>query len=220
MTSQIDHMSHAINVLARVERCLVDLRRHDVPTYEHSLRVAARAKMLAELKGLTTSETWIAYAAGGAHDLGKLFLPPKWLRQQRPLSPVQRLEFRNHVLYGVQILRTMPDLAELLIPGVLHHHEDQCGTGYPQGLRAGEISLHGSLIRIADSWDAMTTRLYSPAKSIMEVRAEFARGAGTEFDSDIVALLLTLLDGEATTSTHGRHGVNGVAHRIIGGAAI
>lgn len=40
---------------------------------------------------------------------------------------------------------------------VLQHHERFDGTGYPKGIRGGELHVYGKICAIADVYDALTT---------------------------------------------------------------
>ena len=45
----------------------------------------------------------------------------------------------------------------LVRPIVRHHHERLNGSGYPDGLRGGQIPLLAQIVGIVDAYDAMTT---------------------------------------------------------------
>ena len=56
---------------------------------------------------------------------------------------------------------------------VAQHHENHNGTGYPYGLGGSNIHLFGSIARIIDVYDAMTSnRSYAAAKSPFAALAE------------------------------------------------
>ena len=78
---------------------------------------------------------------------------------------------------------------------VLAHHERIDGAGYPHGLSGDSIPLEGRILAVADAYEAMTAdRPYRRALAETEARAELLRGSGTQFDADVVAAFLRVLD--------------------------
>jgi HD-GYP domain-containing protein (c-di-GMP phosphodiesterase class II) len=75
-----------------------------------------------------------------------------------------------------------------VIQVVLYHHENFDGTGYPSGLKGEEIPLLARIIRIVDSFDAMTTdRSYKKAVDPSCALNELIRFSGKYYDSRLVA---------------------------------
>ena len=73
------------------------------------------------------------------------------------------LHVREHVRIGLDILAPLSHLGPLL-EFVAHHCERLDGSGYPNGLRANQISLGGRILGAADSFDALTSpRAYRDA---------------------------------------------------------
>ena len=73
------------------------------------------------------------------------------------------------------------------------HHEWWNGCGYPDALRREEIPLAARILRVADSYVALTeARPFRAALSDDEARREIAGGAGIEFDPEVVNALLSL----------------------------
>jgi len=80
---------------------------------------------------------------------------------------------------------------ESAIPGVLYHHERYDGQGYPEQLSGQEIPLAGRIMAVADAFDAMTSdRPYRRAMSPQTAIAELERGAGTQFDPEVVVAFM------------------------------
>jgi HD-GYP domain-containing protein (c-di-GMP phosphodiesterase class II) len=79
------------------------------------------------------------------------------------------------------------------------HHERPDGLGYPRGLRGDDIPIEARILAVADAYEAMTAdRCYRPALGEAAARAELEGGAGTQFDSTVVAALLRALDASRT----------------------
>ncbi len=77
----------------------------------------------------------------------------------------------------------------------LTHHERFDGSGYPQGLIEDEIPLEGRITAVADVFDALLSdRAYRKALPVEEAVAIMRAGSGTQFDPDIVEILLDNLE--------------------------
>ena len=73
------------------------------------------------------------------------------------------------------------------------HHEWWNGAGYPDALRREEIPLTARILRLADSYAALTdARPFRPAMTENDARRELTDRAGIEFDPSVVNVLLSL----------------------------
>ena len=82
-----------------------------------------------------------------------------------------------------------------MLPIIRHHHEHANGSGYPDGLRAGEIPLLPRILQVVDVYDALrTARPYKPAlthdQSAETMREEARQGL---WDSDLVDEFFSML---------------------------
>ena len=74
------------------------------------------------------------------------------------------------------------------------HSTTNTGTaGYPEGLQTDQISTAGRIVAVADAYDVMTShRSYKVAYPVASAQAERARGAGTQFDPQVVRAFLAI----------------------------
>jgi len=73
------------------------------------------------------------------------------------------------------------------------HHEWWNGTGYPDALRREEIPLTARILRLADSYAALTdARPFRAAMTEEDARRVLIDGAGIEFDPAVVNVFLAL----------------------------
>ena len=78
----------------------------------------------------------------------------------------------------------------------LTHHERWDGTGYHR-LKETQTPLSGRIVALVDAFDVMThPRSYKAQLNLVEARAEIERHAGTQFDPELSALFLKLIDRE------------------------
>jgi HD-GYP domain-containing protein (c-di-GMP phosphodiesterase class II) len=84
------------------------------------------------------------------------------------------------------------------VPIIRHHHEHIDGNGYPDGIKGDQIELHARIIAVADAFDAMISdRHYRRHLSLEKTREQLIEGAGTQFDANVVTVLLDIIDNDA-----------------------
>jgi HD-GYP domain-containing protein (c-di-GMP phosphodiesterase class II) len=166
----------------------------DAYTRGHSERVALFSKRIAEHLGYDDVATEKLYLSGLLHDVGKIGVSDAVLRKPDRLTPEEFAEIKRHPDEGWGILLELEQLRYVL-PGVLHHHEQVNGTGYPDGLKGEQIPLDARIMAVADAYDAMTSdRAYRkgmPHEKAMEIIRE---GSGSQWDSDVVDAFLAVID--------------------------
>ena len=166
----------------------VDAR--DVYTGSHSERVSDLAARIAQRMGLAGEQVELTRLAASLHDLGKLAVPEEILRKPGPLTDGERLVVERHPQIGYRMLESLG--VDPVAEWVLHHHERWDGAGYPDGLHGDDIPLGARIILVADAFDAMTNeRVYRRKLSSGAALAELEDCAGTQFDPDVVAALIT-----------------------------
>lgn len=182
--------------LQRTNRELLDLmvaaiEARDPYTSGHSRRVAANTRVIAEMLGLGRKEVERIYVAALLHDVGKIhevFGPI--LSKPGKLTPDEFAIMKTHSGLGAELIQRLTDLQDCVLP-VLHHHENWDGTGYPHGIAGEGIPLWSRIIMFADTADAMMSdRPYRAALSPAQVRAEFMRLKGKQFDPYVCEILL------------------------------
>ncbi len=168
----------------------------DPYTRGHSDRVSKFAILLAQAAKLSDEQIKQAGVGGLLHDIGKIGVSEKILCKPTHLDPEEFAQIKDHPRLGYKILKDIPQVRDLL-PGMLQHHERWDGSGYPDNLKGEEISQLGRILCIADCFDAMTSaRVYRPARSISEVRAEIKRCLGTHFDPKFGEIFLSIPESE------------------------
>jgi diguanylate cyclase (GGDEF)-like protein len=132
--------------------------------------------------------------AAALHDIGKAAIPDEILSKPGPLEPDEWDFMRQHTIVGERILGAAPALTRAA-PLVRSSHERIDGTGYPDALKGDEIPFGARIIAVCDAYDAMTSpRPYRPTPMSGEgAVAELRRGAGTQFDPQVVEVFCAML---------------------------
>jgi len=169
----------------------LDIR--DTGTGQHSHTVARYAELMARELGLDEERVERVRLAGVLHDIGKIGIPDRVLTKPGPLDASEWQEMYTHPEIGARLL-SRPEFEDLR-EWILAHHERPDGLGYPRGLRAAQIPLEARILAVADAYEAMTAdRCYRAALGEQAARAELEAAAGSQFDADVVAAMLRVLD--------------------------
>jgi putative nucleotidyltransferase with HDIG domain len=168
------------------------IEARDPYTSGHSRRVARNAKLIAEAIGLKDKQVERVRVAALLHDVGKIhevFAPI--LSKPGRLTAEENAIMQTHPIKSAELVQTVSQLGDVVDP-IRHHHENWDGTGYPDGLVGENIPVASRIIMFADTIDAMTTdRPYRAALTEGQVRAEFVKLAGRQFDPFICERLLS-----------------------------
>ena len=162
-------------------------------TYGHSERVAYYCLRMAEKLNLTNEEKLLLRYSSFLHDIGKIEIDRELLNKIGPLRSIEWSILKKHPVWGSDIIRPISSLKKA-IPAILHHHENFDGTGYPIGLSGENIPFEARILRIVDSFDAMTTdRPYKKAKTIPEACGELKKYRGILFDPFLADIFIKLI---------------------------
>jgi len=167
----------------------------DPYTEGHCERLAQNAVNMGRFLGLD-DESLLALQRGGyLHDLGKIAVPDEILKKGSDLTPAEWVIMKQHPVTGETICRPLKSL-RLVLPIIRHHHEHSDGSGYPDGLRDGEIPLLPRILQVVDIYDALrTARPYKPAlghEQAVEMMLTEARSG--LWDADLVSEFFAMLD--------------------------
>lgn len=168
----------------------------DKYTNGHSARVAAYSLEIAKRLKLSKDEQERIYYIALLHDIGKIGISDKILNKPGALTPEEREIIKSHPAIGGEILKdfsSLPGISE----GARYHHERYDGTGYNEGLKGEEIPFFARIICVADSYDAMSSaRCYREGMDKERIIEELKSNAGTQFDANIVSIMLDLIEEE------------------------
>jgi putative two-component system response regulator len=173
----------------------LSVEARDPYTEGHCERLARDAADLGRFLGVE-EECIVALGRGGyLHDLGKIAVPDEILKKGGDLTAAEWDIMKKHPVTGETICRPLKSL-RLVLPIIRYHHEHSDGSGYPDGLRDGEIPLLPRILQVVDIYDALrTARPYKPAlgheQAAVTMLAEASRGL---WDEELVREFFDMLD--------------------------
>ncbi len=177
-----------------VQSLLAALAERDYIAEGHARRLENLCRAMGEKIGLTSYQLADLVLLAQVHDLGKVGIPDQILYKSGPLNDDEWEVMRGHPEKGYRIASASPDLAGIA-DLILKHHERWDGSGYPMGLRGAEIPIDCRILAIIDAYDAMTNkRTYNKVKSHDEALAEIKNCSNSQFDSDLVAIFLFVIE--------------------------
>lgn len=150
-----------------MESLLLAIEVRDSYTRGHCDRTGRIARALGERLDLDGPALEQLELGAHLHDIGKLGVPDRVLLHPATLDSDAWALMQAHSEIGERIvLATRHPHAQEVARIVRHHHEAMDGSGYPDGLAGEAIPMAARILRVADSYDAMTTRRpYSPRRS-------------------------------------------------------
>tara|TARA_B110000503_G_C7151157_1_gene415248 strand:- start:245 stop:1789 length:1545 start_codon:yes stop_codon:yes gene_type:complete len=154
----------------------------------HVVRVSKITNIICESLGWSNEDLDNITLASVLHDLGKISISDSVLYKPGKLNSEEFSKVMNHTTVGNNLLKnssqTVLKLAAVI---ALEHHEKWDGTGYPNGKKGKNISIHARIVSIADVYDALRSlRSYKQPWSRKEACDYILSERGQQFDPLIV----------------------------------
>ena len=170
---------------------LTDLRTFDDYTYSHSVNVAVLSSVIGLGLKLKEEDLVNLVLAGLLHDIGKLSIPPEILNKPGRLTHEEYTIMKNHAIYSYEKVKDRMDISAQVKQAILYHHENMDGSGYPNGVDEGSLSLYARVLHVADVYDALVSkRPYKEPYSPYEATEYLMGGCGAMFDQTVVSAFL------------------------------
>lgn len=186
-----DQKSHHNAVLSSI---MTTLFERSFETEEHAERIDHFCAIIGTRLSLSHEEMDKLHLFAILHDIGKIGISDQILNKPSSLNDEEFAVMKTHPEIGYRIAMASPDFASIA-DLILTHHEHWDGTGYPNRLAGNKIPLLSRILAIADAYDAMTQdRVYRKALSRETAIAEIRSNAGSQFDPEIAAVFLQMLE--------------------------
>lgn len=165
-------------------------------TLNHSVNVSILAIALGLKLGLDKKDVTELGMAGFFHDIGKSNISEEILDKPSPLTSEEYELIKKHPHWSAErllLIRGLKNIPAFALRGILEHHIDYDGTGYPK-LNIEKPSLFARVLRVVDTYDAMTTaRSYQNAYTPIDALNFIISKKGEIFDPIVVDKFLDLL---------------------------
>ena len=163
------------------------LRKRQQAVYSHGVKAAACMVALGRQIGLPRPLLVKAGLIGLLADVGKTRIPASVFDKPGMLDEDEFALVKEHVRLGIELLTRGGALAPEVVEGIAQHHERLDGSGYPRGLRDGEIGLWGRMAAIVDGFTALTRdRAYADAVPPQDALLILYQSAGKVYDESLV----------------------------------
>ncbi|MBA3350822.1 MAG: HD domain-containing protein [Blastocatellia bacterium] len=161
-------------------------------THAHGLRIATIADAVGKQFNLAAHDRFFMQQAALVHDVGEVVMGREYIKESRVLTPDEFIDMQRHPVIGEQetARRGMSRGVQLL---VRWHHEWWNGGGYPDALEGEQIPLAARILRVSDSYAALTdNRPRRRAMQDAEAKHYMTEWAGLEFDPKVVKAFLSI----------------------------
>ncbi len=116
----------------------------------HPLNVATMSGLIAKKLEYPTVSVDQVILSGLLHDIGKIKIN---LPGSQALLTMSEEEVKNHPILGYKMIKDEFGLSEEIAKVALEHHENNDGSGYPQGLSSDYISEYSQIINVTNYYD-------------------------------------------------------------------
>jgi len=174
--------------------CMSRLRIKDDYLVEHSLNVSILMTIFCKHLNIDRATMEVLALGAFLHDIGKVHIPDKVLNKPGRFTDAEYEVMKEHVNFGIKVLKETPNIPEIVMKVVSEHHERIDGKGYPNQLSSEKISQYGRMIAIVDSYDAMTAeRVYKAGMHPIRAFKILISESPTSYDAELVEKFIQCL---------------------------
>jgi HD-GYP domain-containing protein (c-di-GMP phosphodiesterase class II) len=157
----------------------------------HSVNTAIIAMQLARARQRSRNDVMTVTLAALTMNTGMLEHHQRWHDSSAVLDSADHARKLAHPELSVQLLRAAGVNDEAWLHCVLHHHENEDGTGYPHAKVGAQIPLLSKLVALADRYCArVSERSYRPTMTAHAALRDMLMEARTTLDTNLVSLVI------------------------------
>jgi len=177
---------------------LTNIKNYQDYTLNHSINVSILSMALARRLGLTKRELIELGVSAFLHDLGKLEISKEIWEKPAKLTDEEREIVEKHPFLGAERLIQIKSLKNIPIRAIqvaFEHHVKANLTGYPKYYRKKTIDFFSRIVKIADYFDALTTKRVYRTKVFTkeEALSLMQEKSGEEFDPLILKAFVNMI---------------------------
>lgn len=189
------------NLEETIQAIAATVETRDIYTAGHEKRVAELAVAIGQELGMARDRLNGVRIAGKVHDIGKLKVPAEILNKPGALNDILFSIIQVHPEAGYEILKGI-NFPWPVANIVWQHHERLDGSGYPRGLKDGEILPEAQILAVADVVESiMSYRPYRPALGLDVALDEIVDKRGKLYNADAVDACVKLFKEKNFTFT-------------------
>lgn len=190
----VNNMMLEIKKPEKVNLPLSKFHIYDRETFMHSANVSLLTILIARKIGYQGNHLGEIARGAFLHDIGKLKVPKHILNKPGRLTENEYERIKKHPELGMKLVKPFC-LPEATLKPIIQHHERWNGTGYPLGLKEGEIHPNAQIVAVADVFAALIAdRSYRQALGIKRAIEIIIEGKGKDFSPIIVDGLLKVVN--------------------------
>lgn len=161
----------------------------------HSNHVKELSSAFGQKVDMTSAQIETLTFAAEVHDIGKIAINEFIINKPGRFTEAEYLMVQHHAQLGANLIETLR-LDPIIPLMILHHHENFDGSGYPNQLKGNQIPLGSRIIRITDTYDALTSyrgyrAAYSRKKALAIMEEE-----QTFFDPELLDIFFRMQGGK------------------------
>lgn len=122
----------------------------------HALNTAILSGAVAKKMGMAENTIYDIVLAGLLHDIGKSTIPQELLNKNNLTSQEQKT-LQDHTKAGYKIIKIKMELPENIARVALDHHENNDGSGYPNGKSGERINVESQIVNVCNYFDNLTS---------------------------------------------------------------
>lgn len=123
--------------------------------FEKGLFSAWLSALIGRELNLDKENIFSVFIAGLIHDIGLMHIDPNILKKPGELTPPEWRAMQSHTVVGKLLVENLRNANPLIAEAILQHHERCDGIGYPAGKSKENLGMHGQIVGMADSIQAI-----------------------------------------------------------------
>ncbi len=180
-----------------IQAVALTVEKRDPYTSGHQRRTSVLATDIARTMGLDSDVVEGVRMGALIHDIGKIYVPSEILNRPGKLTEPEFKIIQTHPEVGYEIIANI-ELPWPVKEMIQQHHERLDGSGYPCGLKGGEVILEARILAVADVVEAMAShRPYRVSLGIDAALTEIRQQRGILYDLEVVDACLELFKDES-----------------------
>jgi len=157
----------------------------------HCIDTAIVAQVLARARERSADDIMAVTLAALTMNLGMLEHHQRWHDGGAPFDAAEHARMRAHPELTARLLGEAGIAEPAWLDCVLHHHENEDGTGYPYGKAGAQIPPLAKLVTLADRYCArVSERGYRPPMSANAALRDILLEARTTLHTNLASLLI------------------------------